>query len=126
MDSHFEGLFAAAGAVADAALEDLREVWKLYQSLPSDTGAVGMELVKEICNPRGDSPAACYRIMMLQMLNRVTGSLTRWLREGKFDDAVYRVAAIFPVKWMEPGHIYNEFPFDAEEFRKQVDDVSGR
>jgi len=116
--------FNAGGAVADADPEDMRKIWDLLESMPSDGKAVGMEFVKRACKPRGDFPAACYRTMIVGLLGK-TEVLTRWKHDGKFDDAVFKVAATIPMKWMQPRHVYDGPPFDAEEFLRQVETLSG-
>ncbi len=46
--------------------------------------------------------------------------LTPWTHNGELDDAVFQVAATFPLKKMEVGVVHEGPPFDVEEFFKQV------
>ena len=117
--------FNSGGAVADADPEDIRKIWDLLKSMPDDGKAVGIEFVKEACKPVGDFPAACYRTMIVGLVGK-TEVLTRQQHDGEFDDAVFKVAATIPMKWMEPGHVYDGPPFDAEEFLRQIENLSGK
>ena len=83
-----------------------------------------MVVLKEVCEPRGDLSAACDRIMMLEMLNAVGPVLNRSV--GEFDGAVFKVAARFPMIWMQKGVVYPALPFDAEGFVKQVENARSR
>ena len=40
---------------------------------------------------------------------------------GEFDGAVFKVAARFPMIWMQKGVVDPALPSDAEEFVKQVE-----
>lgn len=105
---------------------DLRKMWEYFRELPSDTRAVGLERMKQVCTPGSDVRAVWYRIAMLWLLDKATGSLGRWLHYGKLDDAAVTIAATFPMKWMEPGKVFNELPFDAEKFLKEIENLSGK
>jgi hypothetical protein len=49
------------------------------------------------------------------------GRLSPWLRGGKVDPAVFRVAARFPIQTMHFGQIREDFPFDVDEFVREVE-----
>lgn len=46
--------------------------------------------------------------------------LTPWTHNGELDDAVFQVAATFPMKNMEVGVVHDGLPFDVEGFLKQI------
>jgi len=119
------GGFVAGEAVANADPEDMRKVWDLCLSLSSHSKATGMAVFKRACHPGADVRVVWYRTMALQMFNLATGSLAPWLHEGRLDEAVFTVAATFPMKGMQVGTVYREFPFDVAEFLKQVESARG-
>jgi hypothetical protein len=71
--------------------------------------------------------AVPYRASMLGLLQMIPGGpLTPWTHDGKLDDAVFNVAAVFPMKRMEVGVFRHGPPFDVEEFVKQVRNKTGQ
>jgi len=48
------------------------------------------------------------------------GPLAQWTHDGQFDDAVFDVAATFPMEKMRTGVVRQGPPFDVEEFVKQI------
>ncbi len=46
--------------------------------------------------------------------------LMPWTHDGELDDAVFQVAAKFPMTNMEVGVVHDGLPFDVEEFLKQI------
>jgi hypothetical protein len=58
---------------------------------------------------------------MLWMLKTLPESpLAQWTHDGEFDDAVFIVAAAFPMKKLRTGVVYDVPPFDVEEFVKRI------
>ena len=49
------------------------------------------------------------------------GMLAPWMHDGVPTDAVFKVAARFDLKRMQVGTVYNELPFDVQEFFRQVE-----
>jgi hypothetical protein len=115
--------FPPSGPVAAVKPDDLRRAWEFQQTLTQNTKATGMDLLKQVCQLGDDTPAVVYRLMMLGLLGKTSGRLAAWQRDGKFDDAVFQVAATFPMDAMQVGQIYNELPFDIEEFLKQLENT---
>jgi hypothetical protein len=58
---------------------------------------------------------------MLNLLAGPMGMLSRWLHTGELDDAVFKVAATFPMKKMSVGVPQQGFPFDVQGFIEQID-----
>jgi hypothetical protein len=48
------------------------------------------------------------------------GMLAPWTHGDAVDDTVFKVAATFPMTRMQPGIVYDELPFDLQEFLNQV------
>jgi hypothetical protein len=48
-----------------------------------------------------------------------------WLHDGEFDDAVFQIAATFPMKKLGVGVVHDELPFDVREFLKRLVETSG-
>jgi hypothetical protein len=62
---------------------------------------------------------------MLWLLEMCRGdALIIWKRSGRFHEAVFRVAANIPMKWMEVGVPQTALPFDADAFVEQVREQS--
>jgi hypothetical protein len=85
--------------------------------------AIGMSAYKSVCSPGANVTAAWYRVAMLGLCERM-GLLEMHKRDGEVNDAVFRVAATFPMKKMDVGTTYHEPPFDVEEFVKQIERAS--
>jgi len=113
--------------IVDAA--DLKSVWNFYRQIESEHpgGGIGVdvELIKRACSAGADIWAVAYRCQMLWLLEMCRGdALITWKRSGQFDEAVLRVAAHIPMKWMEVGVPQPGLPFDADAFVEQVREQS--
>lgn len=111
-------------AVPTVGVADLKSVWKIYKDIeskhPGGHGAVGITLVKHSCSAGADVRAVTYRCGMLQILDRVHGDLlTTWKESGDLNDAVFRVAARVPMKWIGSGE-HSGFPFDVDLFMQEL------
>jgi hypothetical protein len=103
--------------------ETMRNV-KAGQSVGIDSRAY-----ENACSPGADVDAVCYRASMLGLLEMLPqmspqmfseSPLTPWMHDGELDDAVFQVAATFPMKNMEVGVVHDGPQFDVEEFLKQI------
>jgi hypothetical protein len=88
--------------IVDAA--DLKAAWNFFRQIESEHPgggiAVGMELIKRTCNAGAAIGAVTYRCQMLGLLEMCRGNaVMTWKRNGRFDEAVFRVAANIPMKW---------------------------
>jgi hypothetical protein len=80
---------------------DFKSVWAIYQDI-------------------ADIHAVTYRCGMLQILEMVRGDLlVSWKQNGQFQDAVFRVAARIPMKWIAEG-MSQSLPFDVDAFFEEV------
>lgn len=105
---------------------DLRNVWKMMRDLEArtpagQTGSLSSGLYKSACSPGANVVAVWYRASMLEVLQMLPGKpLTPWSREGELDDAVFKVAATFPMKKLPIGLAKDGLPFDVQELVKQI------
>ncbi len=77
------------------------------------------------CSPGADIGAVTYRLAMLELLEMDPGELlARWKRSGEFEEAVFRVAATIPMKWMEIGVPQSSLPFDVDAFIQELQEKS--
>lgn len=47
--------------------------------------------------------------------------LSAWLRDGELADAVFEVAAVFPMERMSVGVVGNSLPFDVQGFLAEIE-----
>lgn len=86
--------------------------------------ATDVRLLERACSPGADVQAAWYRLSMLQMLQMLAGPLgvlSPWLRDSELADAVFKVAATFPMKRMSVGVPQQELPFDVKGFLAEIE-----
>jgi hypothetical protein len=117
------------GFVVAVDPSDMKNVCQMGREIPagassgSTGGAMGMSALEAICSPGADLIAIWYRLRMLGLCDEA-GLLSAYKSDGKFTDAVFQVAATFPMKRMEADVTYQGPPFDTEEFVKQVERAS--
>jgi len=101
-----------------------RETQAMAQAAGS-TGshAIGHSAVQSVCSAGANAIAVWCRLRMLGLCD-AEGLLSSYKTDGDFTDAVYRVAAKFPMKRMEVGVTHQGPPFDVEEFLIQVERAS--
>jgi hypothetical protein len=117
------------GDVAAVDAADLKAVRAFSREVQAATGGQGsmveLELYRRVCSPGADVDAVWYRASMLGLLEMLPqmspeSPLTPWTHNGELDDAVFQVAATFPMKRMGVGVVHDALPFDLEEFVKQI------
>lgn len=113
------------GDIPAVSSADLRNVWKLFRDAearnPGQCTSMGDSVYKRVCSPGADVVSVWYRAGMLWALKQVQPDpLAQWTHDGEFDDAVFQVAATFPMEKMKTGVVREGPPFDVEEFVKQV------
>lgn len=82
--------------------------------------ATDVRLLERACSPGADVQAAWYRLSMLQMVGLLR-MLSRWLHDGELADALFKVAAVFPMKRMSVGVLQQELPFDVQGFLAEIE-----
>jgi hypothetical protein len=74
-------------------------------------------MYKNVCSPGADAMAVWYRASMLRILQILPESPLRpWTYDGELEDAVFQVAAKFPMKKMQVGVEQEGFPFVLPSF----------
>ena len=115
----------AGGPIPAVNPEDLREVWELMQEARAQVlgsgepegatqqSAIGIDVavLAEACSPGANVLAVWARSALLDMLER-QGLLTPWQRGTQMDDAVFGVAASFPIPGIDR--------FDPEALLRQL------
>lgn len=99
----------------------LKAAWNICKDVesrhPGKQVAVGISVIEHACSAGADVRAVGYRCGMLQALERLLGDLLApWKENGQLDDAVFRVAARVPMKWMGVGIPQLGLPFDVDSF----------
>ena len=119
--------FGARGTdVAAVNPNDLRNVWTMMRDLPAraqagQSGCISSGLYESACSPGANVLAVWYRASILGVLQTLPGNpLTPWSHEGELDDAVFQIAARFPMKKLPVGLVKNGLPFDVQELVKQI------
>lgn len=116
--------------VAVANPDDLRSVWTMMREvqaraarvLTGQQTSVDIRGYENVCSPGANAVAVWYRASMLGLLQMIPGKpLTPWTRDGELDDAVFQVAATFPMNKLPVGIVKNGLPFDVEEFVKRIE-----
>lgn len=111
------------GPVAPVDPADLRSVWEMQREVkarrPGAHFIISDEMYKRACSPGADIGAVWFRASIIGMLDML-GMLKPWINEGVVADAVFKVAATFPMNGMATGIPRQGLPFDVQEFISQV------
>jgi hypothetical protein len=101
---------------------DLQNVWAMLCLFQGQAGGPSgnddIRLHERVCSPGADVHAIWFRASMLQVL---AGTLAPWTHNGEVDDAVFQVAAAFPMKKIPVGVAQQGLPFDVEEFVREIE-----
>jgi hypothetical protein len=101
------------GDVPAVKPDDLKSVWRLFGGQSRSTGE---NVYKSVCSPGADVRSVWYRASMLTLTIKMNPDLlARWI-DGQPDDAVFEVAATFPMEKMQIGIVRQELPFDVDKF----------
>jgi hypothetical protein len=115
-----------AGDVPAVKPDDLKNVWRLFGDMearnPIQSRAAGDSVYKSVCSPGADARSVWYRASMLALTTKMRPDLLApWMRDGQPNDAVFEVAATFPMEKMRTGIVREGLPFDVEEFVKRIE-----
>ena len=105
--------------------DDLKKVWQFCGDFearnPGQCGSIGSTVYQSVCSPGADVASVWYRASMLWVLKEMMPEqLAYWTHDGHLDDAVFEVAATFPMQKMKTSVVREGSPFDVEEFVKQI------
>ena len=116
--------FASNDPVPAVDPADLRSMWAMQRPAANASGqasVTSIHLFEQVCSPGADVQAVQYRVWMLQFLAGPLGMLSAWLRDGELADAVFEVAAVFPMERMSVGVVRNSLPFDVQGFLAEIE-----
>jgi len=117
---------ARGNDVAAVSPDDLRNVWIMMRDLEvrtpeGQTGSLSSGLYEGACSPGANVLAVWYRASILGVLQRPPDNpLTPWSHGGELDDAVFQIAATFPMEKLPTGLVKNGLPLDVQELVKQI------
>jgi len=107
---------------------DLKKVWLLLQESRGvaigEESAIGLGSIERICNSGVNVRAVWYRASLLLLPSERSGLLSRWTSEGTPIDAVFKVAAVFPVEKLQLGVVHSGMPFDVTAFLQAIEKES--
>ena len=119
--------FGARGnEVAAVNPDDLRNVWTMMRDFEActpvgQTGSFSSGHYEGACSPGANVLAVWYRASILEVLQMLPENpLTPWSHRGELDDAVFQIAATFPMKKLPIGLVKDGLPFDVQELVKQI------
>ena len=102
------------GDVPAVKPDDLKNVWRLFGG---QSRASGESVYKSVCSPGADARSVWYRASMLALTIKMRPELLApWISDGLPVNAVFEVAATFPMEKMRTGIVREGLPFDVEEF----------
>jgi len=111
------------GLIPSVEPADLRSVWEMQHEVlartPGQHTAIRAESYNRACSAGANVGAVWFRASLLGMLE-MFGILAPWIHEGVPADAVFKVAATFPMQGMKIGVPREGFPFDVQEFLSQI------
>jgi hypothetical protein len=128
----FDDFFGASGDdVVGVNPGDLRNIWAMMRHMKAHTTegqhpALDAKAYENVCSPGANVAVVWYRASMLGVMQLLPEApLGPWLHDGEFDDAVFQIAATFPMKKLGVGVVHDELPFDVREFLKRLVETSG-
>jgi hypothetical protein len=106
------------GDVPAVKPDDLKSVWRLFGDMKArNSGAAGDSVYKSVCSPGADALSVWYRASVLALIIKMRSDLLApWICEGQPDNAVFEVAATFPMEKMRTGIVREGLPFDVDKF----------
>jgi hypothetical protein len=135
----FLGKAASKGDLAPSVdHQHLKLVWQLYRDghlrHPGEPVAVSLASLHDLLPDTGDIYAVHYRAGLLNTLHYILSNypeklgdenlicrLNRFKHADDFADCLIRVMARIPVEWMQMGFAYSGWPYDIDEFIRQVE-----
>lgn len=130
MDPDPETLFANIapkdGLVETVEPSDLKAVWKMVEEMRGQRDsnehiAIDARMYANACSPGANVLAVWYRASFLGLIAKQTGLLAPEVPDD-VADVVFKIAASFPMKPIQPGVVSKGLPLDVEAFVKQIQD----
>jgi hypothetical protein len=111
---------------------DVKAAWQLYHDadfrMPGQQVAIARSMFEHVCSPGADIPAICHRAVMLKFIflnvdhspeEPEAKELARFRHDGELHDRLFRIMSQIALRWI-PKEGLPGFPFDGEEFLKQL------
>ena len=89
-----------------------------------EESAIGLGSMERICSTGANVRAVWYRASLLLLPSARSGLLSRWTSEGTPIDAVFKIAAVFPVEKLQAGVVHSGMPFDVTAFLQAIEKES--
>jgi hypothetical protein len=109
---------------------DVRSVWNMMHEVRArypdgqQQCALGASMFESVCSHGANTMAVWYRTSMLQLLCGPFGQLVDWVHNNEPVEAVFKVAANFPMQKMQIGVVREGVPFDLREFINQIEQIA--
>jgi hypothetical protein len=102
---------------------DLKSLWRIVNlcRAVSPSGSLGSRTLEEACSAGADIEAIYFRATMLSMM---PGMLASWTRNGELDDAVFKIAAAFPMHKIKASVVQQGPPFDVQELLEAIEQAA--
>jgi hypothetical protein len=104
------------GFVVPVDPEDMKRACRMSSESPG--AAIGQSALASVCSSGASPIAIWYRLKMLAVCDYF-GLLSAHKHDGGFTDAVFKVAATFPMRRMAVDNRGPD-PFDTDEFVKEI------
>lgn len=124
----FPEILGGEGPVPPVDPANLRSLWEMQRGLQTsllqagvggEQTSIDIESYRRACTSGANIGALWYRLSQISLL-QMLGALAPWIHEGVIADAVFKVAASFPMEGVPFGVPRQGLPFDVEEFLSQV------
>jgi hypothetical protein len=123
VDLFGDGAEGETGPVPSVDVADLKSAWTMQNGIQASVASkpisISAESYKRACGAGADICSLFMRVSQLHVL-QMLGMLAPWAHGEVGDDAVFKVAATFPMTRMQPGIVYDGPPFDLQQFLNQV------
>jgi hypothetical protein len=119
------GFGRAGDEVPTVDPRDVQAIWKLSSDYekehPGTSGAIGIEILKNLCSPGANIAAISYRTQMMWVAEHASPeALAPWTKDEQLDDAVFHAIAEVPMEWISVGAPRRGLPFDVDDFLHRV------
>jgi hypothetical protein len=108
------------GMVSPLKPAELKGLWRLLNLFQTvrPSGSLASTTLERACGGSADAEAIWFRATMLSMM---PGMLAPWTHNDELDDAVFQIAATFPMRKVKIDVAQEGPPFDVKEFLKAIE-----
>jgi hypothetical protein len=112
-----DSMTAMVSPVKPAELKGLWRIVNLFQTV-RPSGSLASATLERACRAGADAEAIWFRATMLSMM---PGMLAPWTHNDELDEAVFQIAATFPMRKVNIDVAQKGPPFDVKEFLKAIE-----